>query len=88
MSTPRLRRPAVGPWVRRVLLASFLPVTVTACVDFGVDGDNYVCRTQDECASGMKCGAGPSCVCQCLKPEQIPNANCGDPNCENPQTLQ
>lgn len=88
MSSLRFRRSTVGPWVRRSLLVSLIPVTVSACVDFGVDGDNYLCRTQEECASGMKCGAGPSCVCQCLKPEQIPNANCGDPNCENPQTLE
>jgi len=88
MNSPRTGRPFGPQCARQWLLVLLLPISAIACVDYGIDDDNYVCRTQDECAAGMKCGAGASCVCQCLKPEQIPNANCADPDCLNPQILQ
>jgi hypothetical protein len=61
------------------LLACFLLFAPAACVDFGIDDEQFICRSQIECSEGYSCLRGPSCYCVCQ-----PNGTQATPGCEDP----
>ena len=63
-------------------LMVLLALVQSACVDFEVDKQMYVCRPEDpnDCGAGFSCLRGPGCFCVCQK-AGAQAASCEDPLC-------
>ena len=74
----------------RTLLAlvvlALVALTSASCVDFGVDEEQYICRSQEECGEGFSCLRGPGCYCVCRPLDSQPNTSCDDQFCAAVET--
>lgn len=75
------------PRVTRILLVLACAASLSACLDFGIDEEQYICRNQIECGDDYACLRGPGCYCVC----KCNSADCGEPqgaqaepNCDDP----
>ena len=68
-----MKKPRLWPLLLLLLTSS--------CVDFGVDGEKFVCRAKAECGTDQKCVRGPGCYCVCVGTSESANATCEDPEC-------
>lgn len=76
-----------GLLVRVLALATALVLLgLVGCVDFPIDDEQYICRTQSECGEGFTCLRGPGCYCVCKPLGEPAQADCTDPLCENVAT--
>lgn len=71
----------------RLAFVLALAFPLGACVDFGVDDEKYVCRTQSECGEGFEClRHDPDCYCTCQPFGSQESQSCEDPRCEKVAT--
>lgn len=77
--------------IRFLLLACaalFIGVLSSGCVDFGIDDEQYICRSQAECGDGFVCLRGPGCYCVCKPLGAEAELDCDDPQCQDVATTQ
>jgi hypothetical protein len=75
--------------IRHRSLRTFFAIVVIslatgpACVDFGIENETFICRSNTECGEGFECLRGPGGHCIC-KPFGSPaDRGWEDPNCND-----
>ena len=69
-----------------LLFASLAFMGPVSCLDFGVENEAFICRSESECAEGYTCLRGPGGHCICKPFGSSADPGWADPNCLNVQT--
>ena len=57
--------------------------TGPACVDFGIENEQFICRSNIQCGEGYECLRGPGGHCICKTFGSAADPGWEDPNCND-----
>ena len=67
--------------------ALLLTLASLGCVDYGIPGEKFTCRSQADCGGDMVCQRGEGTYCVCAAPGTPVDQGVEDPTCLNPDNL-